>query len=216
RADARLARGHRRRRPPARQAAANGWKPWRHSDSLTGPANRLRLRQRTEEAALVTPAPGDSGRHVALICLDVDHFKSINDTLGHAVGDAVLVEVARRLQACLRPNLAAARLGGDEFALVIDAALDDAQAQALARRLVRPWAALGGGWPDRASRRQCGRGGRAGPRATWMNCWPLQTWRVRRQEAGRGRYAFFSPRLGDRRRRRVLIGRELRGALAAR
>ncbi|HBF90964.1 MAG TPA: GGDEF domain-containing protein, partial [Hyphomonas atlantica] len=59
-------------------------------------------------------------KKVGLICLDLDGFKAINDTLGHDVGDELLREVANRLRQCSRPNDAIARLGGDEFVIVLD------------------------------------------------------------------------------------------------
>ena len=199
---------------PARQARER-LEALAHSDSLTGLANRLRLRQRLEEAALVAPAPGDAGRRVALICLDVDHFKSINDTLGHAVGDAVLVEVAQRMRACLRPEDLAARLGGDEFALLIDPALDDAHAQAIAQRLVtalgQPLEVSGQTVPLTVSVGVAVSPEHGRSLDELLGSADLALYAAK--EAGRDRYAFFSPRLGDRHRRRVLIGQELRGAL---
>ncbi len=88
-------------------------------DPLTGLANRTLLHQRI--AAAVELA-GTRGRRVALLLMDLDHFKEINDTLGHAVGDRVLCEVARRLTSTVAEQAAGAtvaRLGGDEFAILL-------------------------------------------------------------------------------------------------
>jgi diguanylate cyclase (GGDEF)-like protein len=78
------------------------------SDALTGLANRKQLSTRVNEGP------------VALVLLDLDLFKQVNDTLGHHVGDQLLVAVARRLVSCVRPDDLVARLGGDEFALVLE------------------------------------------------------------------------------------------------
>jgi diguanylate cyclase (GGDEF)-like protein/PAS domain S-box-containing protein len=86
-----------------------------HHDSLTGLANRTLFRDRLAQAMALAER---SGRGVALLCLDLDGFKAVNDLLGHPVGDAVLVEVGNRLVACLRDSDTVARLGGDEFAIV--------------------------------------------------------------------------------------------------
>ena len=72
---------------------------------------------------------------VALLCLDLDQFKSVNDTFGHATGDAVLVVVAERLRGCLRERDVAARLGGDEFAVIVMSD-DVAEIRAVAARIV--------------------------------------------------------------------------------
>ncbi|TKD53286.1 putative bifunctional diguanylate cyclase/phosphodiesterase [Sphingomonas baiyangensis] len=81
-------------------------------DSLTGLANRALLREHV--ARLLA-----RGQGFALLCLDLDNFKVVNDTLGHPTGDALLCEIARRLQAAC-PDAFIARLGGDEFALVAE------------------------------------------------------------------------------------------------
>jgi len=86
-----------------------------HHDALTGLPNRVLLRIRME-AALRDRA--DPGAGVALLYLDLDKFKDVNDVLGHAAGDALLAAAGRRLQSCLREGDVVARLGGDEFAVV--------------------------------------------------------------------------------------------------
>jgi len=86
-------------------------------DPLTNLPNRRLLLDRLQQAMAVSTR---SGRYGALLFLDLDHFKIINDTQGHAVGDLLLVEVAHRLQACVREGDSVARLGGDEFVVVLE------------------------------------------------------------------------------------------------
>ncbi len=100
-----------------------------HHDALTGLANRILLRERIQAAL----SDGRDGQ-LAVLCLDLDRFKAVNDTLGHPVGDAVLRIAAGRLNACIREADTVARLGGDEFAIV--AALAPPDASALAARVV--------------------------------------------------------------------------------
>jgi diguanylate cyclase (GGDEF)-like protein/PAS domain S-box-containing protein len=87
-----------------------------HIDALTGLANRVLLYDRCEVALSLARR---TGNRVALLYIDLDRFKTINDTLGHQTGDAVLKEVAERLRACIRRHDTAARLGGDEFVLLL-------------------------------------------------------------------------------------------------
>jgi diguanylate cyclase (GGDEF)-like protein/PAS domain S-box-containing protein len=87
-----------------------------HHDSLTGLPNRLNLNGRIDQALSV--ARRDGGR-VALLFIDLDRFKLVNDTLGHHVGDELLIEVARRLQDSVRDSDVVARLGGDEFVIML-------------------------------------------------------------------------------------------------
>ncbi|MRR08525.1 EAL domain-containing protein [bacterium] len=94
-----------------------------HYDGLTGLPNRMTLLGRLEQAMATARRGGD---WVAVMFVDMDHFKTINDTLGHPVGDALLVEVARRLAACVRESDVVARLGGDEFVVVLTGAGDTA------------------------------------------------------------------------------------------
>ncbi len=98
-------------------------------DPLTGLPNRLLLQQRLSEV-IADPAR----RSAALLLLDLDRFKEINDTLGHGTGDAVLQEVGRRLEGIVRDGDLVARLGGDEFAIVLPT-VDEATVMTLAGRL---------------------------------------------------------------------------------
>lgn len=86
-------------------------------DPLTQLPNRRLLMDRLQQAMAISMR---SGLHGALIFLDMDHFKNINDTLGHAMGDLLLIEVANRLKACVREGDTVARLGGDEFVVVLE------------------------------------------------------------------------------------------------
>jgi diguanylate cyclase (GGDEF)-like protein len=85
-----------------------------HHDALTGLANRVQLREHIEKAVKNL----EGGAQAAVLCLDLDNFKSVNDTLGHSVGDTLLCAVATRLQALLRDQDLVSRTGGDEFAIV--------------------------------------------------------------------------------------------------
>jgi diguanylate cyclase (GGDEF)-like protein len=83
-------------------------------DALTNLPNRTLFREELERALSVVK-PADQ---LAVLCLDLDHFKKINDTLGHPIGDALLNQAAARLRQCVGPNDTVARLGGDEFVIV--------------------------------------------------------------------------------------------------
>lgn len=84
-------------------------------DPLTGLANRALMHDRLEHALSTRRETRN-----AVLLLDLDDFKSINDVFGHGVGDAVLIEVARRLESCVRPSDTVARLGGDEFVILME------------------------------------------------------------------------------------------------
>ncbi len=103
------------------------------TDGLTGLPNRRAMEQRLAQALADQPARGGL---VGLVLLDLDHFKVVNDSLGHATGDALLVEVAGRLRSTVRPGATIARLGGDEFVAVVDDARSSADLEAVGERLL--------------------------------------------------------------------------------
>jgi len=103
-------------------------------DPLTGLANRLRLDELLQQALQRQSRPG--AREAGLLFIDLDRFKLINDSLGHAVGDRVLVEVAQRLLRCLRPGDHLARFGGDEFVVLLDDMANLADAEQVAQRML--------------------------------------------------------------------------------
>lgn len=103
-----------------------------HYDQLTGLPNRTLLLDRLKQAISVSKR---GGRKVALLFIDLDGFKFVNDTYGHAVGDALLKEVAQRLRDCLRDGDTAARLGGDEFVVVLLES-DSIKSSAAAKRIL--------------------------------------------------------------------------------
>ena len=96
--------------------AAEQFRHLAHHDTLTGLPNRRLLGDRTEQALALARR---SGHLVALLLLDLDDFKIINDTDGHSAGDAVLVTIAQRLRALVRETDTVARLGGDEFVILV-------------------------------------------------------------------------------------------------
>ena len=103
------------------------------TDALTGTLNRAGLDQRFQQALERMRGTQDQ---LALLCIDLDGFKPVNDQHGHAAGDALLKAVAQRLQRALRPPDLLARLGGDEFAVVLPHIKSTAAAQAVAHKIV--------------------------------------------------------------------------------
>jgi diguanylate cyclase (GGDEF)-like protein/PAS domain S-box-containing protein len=103
-------------------------------DSLTGLPNRTLFMRRLEDA-IEAAGPRRRKTGVAVLLLDLDRFKEVNNTLGHAVGDRALQELAERLAATLPENATLARLGGDEFAVLLSSGMDASKAEAMAGRL---------------------------------------------------------------------------------
>jgi len=183
-----------------------------HYDPLTGLVNRHRFRE--ELSALLSPEV-IATRTSAVICLDLDHFKSINDTLGHIAGDDLLREVGRRLLACTRRSDTVARLGGDEFAVLLrDIASVDEVAQ-LTHRLLegleQPCEVQGARIAVRASI-----GVALAPRDgtdidALINHADLALYAAK--TAGRSEIRLFEPQMAATRRRRLLVERRLKQAL---
>ncbi|MGH9940735.1 MAG: putative bifunctional diguanylate cyclase/phosphodiesterase [Pyrinomonadaceae bacterium] len=119
------------------QALQDSKEHFRHAafhDSLTGLANRDLLTENLRFVIERTKLHPES--QFAVLFLDLDRFKNINDSLGHTVGDGLLVAMARRLEHCVRDVDTVARLGGDEFAILLDGVLDAGEALQLAERVL--------------------------------------------------------------------------------
>ena len=105
-------------------------------DALTGLPNRRMLYERVREALESGPAGS-----VGLLLIDIDDFKSVNDSLGHTLGEQVLVETGRRVADAVRPDDVVARLGGDEFAVLVERLDEPLEAEAIAERVLLAYAA---------------------------------------------------------------------------
>ena len=181
-------------------------------DQLTGLPNRALLADRLEQA--LSAAARRNGTQVAMFCLDLDHFKQVNDTLGHAAGDALLRKVTTKLRDCLRESDTLARLGGDEFAVIRTAASDSHYAEALAARLIEAVHE-----PMIIEEQQVFIGLSIG---IALNAPGMDAAELTKQAdialyqakaAGRGGYCFFAPEMNGEVLRRLAIVNDLRRAL---
>ena len=181
-----------------------------YHDALTGLPNRTQLAEQLAHAL----ESGRAGATHALLFLDLDDFKTINDSLGHAIGDRLLGQVGDRIRACLRPGDVPARLGGDEFAVVIRDALPGA-AEEVAVRLVQalrtPFALAGREFSVR-----CSVGIAIADSATLTVDELLRRADVamyNAKAAGKDRYSRYEPAMDDRVKHRHELGVALDGAL---
>ena len=181
-------------------------------DGLTDLANRDLFEQRTR-SALAAGGATAGGRTLCLAVIDLDDFKAINDRLGHAVGDALLVVVGRRLRACVRQDDVVARLGGDEFGLLLHGVAGGQAADVLARiteALNRPLQALGHDLLVKAS---------VGLAEGWPDASPQELLRradlamYAAKERGKGRHAVYDRELEQHQAADAQLGAELRQAL---
>ncbi len=102
-------------------------------DNLTGLANRSLFNDRLDQEVKKSQRSGEA---LALLYIDLDGFKEINDTLGHHIGDILLIEVARRLLACVRETDTVARLGGDEFLVILPELRESSRASIVAEKII--------------------------------------------------------------------------------
>ena len=181
-------------------------------DALTGLPNRVLFADRLDRCLA---RRSRSGVRPAVLFIDLDRFKNVNDSLGHASGDRLLVEVARKLERCVRPCDTVARLGGDEFAVLLEDVVDDDSAVQVAERIlvelsrsvrldeheVTTPASIGIACGD-LSYRDAGELLRDADVAMY-----------RAKELGKGRYQLFDAQLRDAAKQRLSCEAELRRAL---
>ena len=187
-------------------------------DSLTGLPNRAlfvdRLQHSLRRAAQLA---GRRREHrFAVLFVDLDRFKVINDSLGHLMGDRLLVEVAQRISGCLRPGDTAARLGGDEFAVLLENIDEEAEATKVAQRLVErvaePVVAEGRTLYTGASVGVTLAGGHGGSPEEVLRNADIAMYRAKRQG---GALAVFDPAMSNEALGRMGLENDLRGALDA-
>ena len=182
-------------------------------DALTGLPNRVLFRDRMDRGLRRVE---DEGGSMAVLCLDLDNFKSVNDTLGHPVGDNLLTTVARRITCVLGPDELFARLGGDEFA-VLQRGPQPATAMALARRIIdvvsQPVFLDGNEINTGVSIGIAVAPNDGGAGDDLMKCADLALYRAKAD--GRSRFRLFEPDMDTRIQEKRALELDLRKALAA-
>ncbi len=183
-----------------------------HHDVLTGLPNRTLLTDRVDQAIA---RANRSGGKLAVLFLDLDRFKNINDSLGHSVGDQLLQAVSKRLSACLRNEDTAARLGGDEFIVSLPQVAGGSEAANVAARILaelsKPFSVCGHELPAEASIGIALYPDDGDNTLTLMR--NADTAMYHAKEAGRGNCQFFSPSMNVRVNHRLSTETSLRRAL---
>ena len=179
-------------------------------DSLTGLANRFGLHARIEAELLRSAQHGG----LALVSLDLDHFKDVNDTLGHEAGDELLRAAAQRLQSCVPAGALVARPGGDEFVVLLpdaDGPIAEAVAGLALAALCRPFMLSAGEQRLGASAGIALAPTHGRSREELLRCADIALFAAK--GAGRGQHTLFSPALDRAARERVSLQAELRRAI---
>jgi diguanylate cyclase (GGDEF)-like protein len=183
-----------------------------HHDPLTGLANRVLLGEQLDQALAHMRRTRDS---LAVLFLDLDGFKSVNDTLGHTIGDALLKAVAERLRESVRDTDKVARLGGDEFAILQVSEQQPNNAASLAQRLIdvlsTPFSIDGHQVVVGASIGVAVALEKAADAEQLLKSADLAMYRAKAD--GRGRFCFFEPEMDANAQARRLLELELRNAL---
>jgi diguanylate cyclase (GGDEF)-like protein/PAS domain S-box-containing protein len=182
-------------------------------DPLTGLPNRRMLRDRLEQE--IKKSRRD-GHPLAILFLDLDHFKEVNDTLGHDRGDQLLIEAARRIQACVRASDTVARMGGDEFTVILTELNDTDSLEPLLHKILEALGAV-----FQLGSEQVFVSGSIG-----VTLYPLDATEIEdlyknadqalyvAKGAGRNRFSFFTPALQEAAQNRVRLTNDLRVGLA--
>ena len=183
-----------------------------HHDALTGLPNRVMFAERLEAGV----RHGAAGACVAVLTVDLDGFKAVNDSLGHPVGDTLLQVVAQRLSECLREHDLVARLGGDEFAVIQSGGQQPEAVRALGERIVRVIAE-----PFEIADHRVSIGASVGAALADAHDVGDAEGVLKRADLalyesksdGRGRFSMFTSSMGDRARERQALEADLRLAL---
>ncbi|MDR3536908.1 MAG: EAL domain-containing protein [Acetobacteraceae bacterium] len=196
-----------------RQRAEERMRHMAHHDVLTGLPNRALMDMRLSQALAGAKLDGSN---VAVLCIDLDRFKTVNDLLGHQGGDTLLTHVAQRLQGCIRARDTVARLGGDEFVAVLPNLPTADVAASVARRIVealsRPFELNGSQVSIGASIGVAVAPADGTTADVLLQHADIALYAVK--DAGRGRHCFFDESMGVRVCNRRQLEQDLREALA--